>query len=287
MTVSTDNTAKIVKEIQGKDNRVIYFYQQNKRLGAARNSGFRLAKGQWIAFLDSDDLWDPFKLALQIKFVEENKVDVVFTDGYMLMEQTQEHIPYPTQSGWFMGNEMYKILFEKNIVPVLSVLMNSSWVKKIGYQNESLPIFGCEDWDYWLRIAKNNGIFYGMPEKLFYYRVHPGGMSRNNTIMKLAESTVLYDNIEENVFSIEFLRDRFQNLCAPIIPKLIELNRKEDAIRQLETLLSFNNKINYKLLYYYLKYWNNVNQKIIYNLLNPRYFLVRIRKYATLNLFKN
>jgi teichuronic acid biosynthesis glycosyltransferase TuaG len=270
---STDNTAKIVKSIQEVDDRIVYFYQQNKRLGAARNSGFKIAKGNWIAFLDSDDLWKPSKLELQVDFVEKNQVDVVFTDGDILIEQTQEKQPYITRSGWFTGDEMYDILYVENIVPVLSVLMNRSWIDKIGQQDESMSIFGCEDWDYWLRIAKSGGKFYGISEKLFYYRVHSQAMSRNNTIMKLAESTALYNNIDIKSTGNKFLRNRFQDLCVPIIPELIKIGRRNDAIKQVEILLFFENKLSYKLLLFYLKCSKKLNNSIIYYLLNPRKIL--------------
>jgi teichuronic acid biosynthesis glycosyltransferase TuaG len=282
---STDDTANIVKAVQDKDERIIYFYQQNKRLGAARNSGFRLAKGKWIAFLDSDDLWDPAKLAVQMDFIEKNKVDVVYTDGYMLMEQTQQLIPYPTITGWYAGSEMYNILFEQNTIPILSVLMNRSWIDKVGYQDESLSIFGCEDLDYWLRIAKNNGIFYGMPEKLFHYRVHHQAMSRNNVSMKLAESTALYKNIDRHL-NTGFLRKRFTRLCVPIIPELIKLKRKDEAIKQVEILLSFSKRINYKLLFHYLGREEKLNLKIIHLLLEPFCFLRPIKKAIKLLITK-
>ena len=70
---SEDDTVRIVQEIKGKDDR-IRFYQNSHHDGAAvsRNTALRYAKGRWIAFLDSDDLWEPEKLEKQIRFMEEN-----------------------------------------------------------------------------------------------------------------------------------------------------------------------------------------------------------------------
>jgi len=197
---STDSTAEIVKGLQQNDERIIYVHQQNKKLPAARNCGIKLSKGQYVAFLDSDDLWLPEKLERQLEAFEKQKADLVFTDGFILKEKTQELIPYPTVSGFFTGEEMYRIEYFSNLIPVLSVLIKKDWLNKIGHQDETL-IFGCEDWDYWLRMARNGATFYGMPEKLFKYRVHDGGMSRKIAWMKLAEFTVLYHNIDYRYIS--------------------------------------------------------------------------------------
>src|ERR1044071_7783966 len=68
---STDGTAAVAKSFAEADGRVRYVYQPNGRLGNARNTGIRHARGPLIAFLDSDDLWMERKLELQLKAMEE------------------------------------------------------------------------------------------------------------------------------------------------------------------------------------------------------------------------
>lgn len=79
---SPDNTISIVNALKEKDNR-IRFFQNKVNSGAAvsRNNALREAKGRWIAFLDSDDIWEPTKLEKQIKFMEENNYTFSYT-GY-------------------------------------------------------------------------------------------------------------------------------------------------------------------------------------------------------------
>ena len=79
---STDDTVSIVSAMMAKDGR-IHLYQNSCNMGAAvsRNNSIRKAKGRWIAFLDSDDLWEPIKLENQIKFMEENGYAFSYT-GY-------------------------------------------------------------------------------------------------------------------------------------------------------------------------------------------------------------
>src|SRR5215467_11570142 len=64
---STDNTASLVQQFVTRDSRIKYFFQENGRLGKARNTGIKNASGSLIAFLDSDDLWLETKLELQLQ----------------------------------------------------------------------------------------------------------------------------------------------------------------------------------------------------------------------------
>ena len=77
---STDDTIRLVSEMREKDNR-IHLYQNKCNLGAAvsRNNALREARGRWIAFLDSDDLWKPTKLEKQMRFMEENNYKFSYT----------------------------------------------------------------------------------------------------------------------------------------------------------------------------------------------------------------
>lgn len=78
---STDGTADVVRALQKDDTRIKYHYQRNNGVCAARNAGLRLAQGQWIAFLDSDDAWLPWKLAAQVACMERlPDVGMIWTD---------------------------------------------------------------------------------------------------------------------------------------------------------------------------------------------------------------
>ena len=80
---STDATQKIVIEYQCRDPRIRYIYQDNMGVSAARNNGLRNAKGEFIQFLDADDLIDSKKIELQLSFlVAHPEVDVVYGDGF-------------------------------------------------------------------------------------------------------------------------------------------------------------------------------------------------------------
>ena len=78
---SRDDTIRRISAIKDKDNR-IRLYQNRSNLGAAlsRNNALREAKGRWVAFLDSDDLWEPTKLEKQVRFMEENGYAFSYTE---------------------------------------------------------------------------------------------------------------------------------------------------------------------------------------------------------------
>jgi glycosyltransferase involved in cell wall biosynthesis len=78
---STDETAALMERLGKQDARIRYFWQANRGVSAARNTGLRLADGDWIGFLDSDDSWEPWKLSAQIACMEMMpEVGMIWTD---------------------------------------------------------------------------------------------------------------------------------------------------------------------------------------------------------------
>lgn len=88
---STDRTAEIVASFQGKDSRIKYLYNStNKGSAFSRNIAIQKAKGKWIAFLDSDDLWHPEKLEKQIEFMTRNDIHFSYTNYCEIDESSKE-----------------------------------------------------------------------------------------------------------------------------------------------------------------------------------------------------
>src|SRR5689334_9654380 len=105
---SSDNTGGVVREFVARDSRIKYVFQENGRLGKARNTGIANARGELIAFLDSDDLWLETKLAAQTRALSENEADVVFCDCYIFKDENtaDERTRFGSFSGKFSGREL-------------------------------------------------------------------------------------------------------------------------------------------------------------------------------------
>ncbi len=228
---STDNTAHIVKKFTVADKRIKLISQENKRLGAARNTGIINAGGSWIAFLDADDLWVPAKLEKQLLVAAvEPGAGVIFSDGFTFYNDSVTTVaPYGTVSGLFTSGAIYKLEYQGNYIPVLSALVKKSHIDEIGLQDENPYIYGCEDWDYWFRLAIAGVSFYGMEEKLFYYRRHSSNMSNDSSLMNLAKATVFIKNFKRELLSREEINkiNGFINLT---ICSFIKLGKIKEAL---------------------------------------------------------
>jgi len=166
---STDNTEKVVKSY--KDSRIKYIkLNENSGAAIARNKGMKDAKGKYIAFIDSDDLWKSDKLEKQIKFMKENNYNIVCT--------SYEHINEK-------GDRLNRIIKCKKKVDYKGVLLscpvgNSTVI----YNVDALGKFEVpnirkrNDDALWLKMLKKEKYIYGLDEVLMQYRIRENSISR-------------------------------------------------------------------------------------------------------------
>lgn len=173
---STDRTAEIVQQIAEKDSRLIYMWEKNAGVSAARNKAIRNSKGEFTALLDHDDLWLPQKLERQIPIFNNNsKTALVFSDAYYFDDD------HPVLFNHFSKNKpcrgkVFRELFRRNFIPCLTVVLKTKILEGSGYFAEDMDI--CEEYDLFLRIAYRYEVDYiNMP--LAKYRVHETNFSKN------------------------------------------------------------------------------------------------------------
>lgn len=189
---STDNTRDIVYRYISKDNRFKYIYQTNKGLSAARNTGIKNAKGDYLQFLDADDLIEKRKLELQLNyFLQYPDVGIVYGDvryfsserpGERFYSMSGDNKPWiPKISG--KGKVILNILIERNIMAVNSALVKKKAIDICGLFDEALKAH--EDWDYWLRCALHDFsfAFLELPETNALVRYHLSSMTHNPLLM--------------------------------------------------------------------------------------------------------
>ncbi len=147
---STDGTARIVKEFrQGRADSIQYIFQTNQGVSAARNHGVVRSSGQLLAFLDSDDVWQPEKLATQIAFFNaQPTAQICQTQEVWLRRGLRVN---PRNKHRKSGGDIFLRSLELCLVSPSAVMMQRTLFERMGGFDEQLP--ACEDYDLWLRIA--------------------------------------------------------------------------------------------------------------------------------------
>jgi glycosyltransferase involved in cell wall biosynthesis len=188
---STDDTAQVLKKYRGE---IHYIHQENRGLPAARNTGIRAAQGEYLAFLDSDDLWLPDKLDEQIRVLRNDAdMGIIFSDASAFDEKGVIRESILKEENTCTGF-CFQRLFMGNYLVMPTVMIRTRCLEKGGLFDESLT--AVEDYDLWLRIS----IYYkiGFVAKvLAKYRVHPSNMSRDFFRLMENEIKVIQKIIEQ------------------------------------------------------------------------------------------
>jgi glycosyltransferase involved in cell wall biosynthesis len=194
---SQDNTVEVVSQI--KDSRIKVFSYENAGLPASRNRGFDKAEGEFISFLDSDDLWTPDKLEEQLKALRANTKAAVAYSWTDYIDKSSNFL-HPGRHLSFSGDVYSKLLVRNFLENGSNALIKREALNEVGGFNESLR--AAEDWDMWLRLgAKYHFVAVEKPQIL--YRVSTNSMSANIVkqeveSFKVINSAWLHVNFEEN-----------------------------------------------------------------------------------------
>ena len=148
---STDETRRRLADY---GSRLAVLTQSRRGVSAARNLGARRASGTYLAFLDSDDLWHPRKLERQLDFMERNpEVEICQTDEIWIRNGVRVN---PRRKHRKPSGDIFRASLELCLVSPSAVMMRRELFERVGGFDESLPV--CEDYDLWLRIAKDTEI---------------------------------------------------------------------------------------------------------------------------------
>lgn len=169
---SDDDSQKIARSF-GK--KVKFVSKSFKNQSESRNYGIKLAKGDLVAFLDSDDLWLEKKIAKQLDFMRSVKYSFSYTDAVVVdvggQETPHSYVYYHLKRNPYQGDNIAsKLLRGWNIIPTSSVMVPRKLLQKVGGFDERL--FYHEDRDLWIRLAGQGKVGF-LDEVLAVYRVHP------------------------------------------------------------------------------------------------------------------
>ena len=167
---SKDATITILSELIKADTRIqLHQLAENSGTGVARNLGVQKAKGKYIAFLDADDLWKPFKLEKQLRYMQEQQLPFTFS-FYDCMDENGKTINKVVHAP---KNLSYKQLFFCNYVGNLTGIYDTDFFGKIPISS----IRKRQDWMLWLTILKKIKTAKPVPESLAIYRIRSNSIS--------------------------------------------------------------------------------------------------------------
>lgn len=198
---STDDT---VQQVSQYADKIIFITQKNSGQGAARNKGAEIASGEYLAFVDADDLWDESKITEQVNLltnfpsalatycdhrtIDENN-DVIGSNGALL------HL---RPSGTITAALLYGSCI---ITPGVALIRKSAWRLIDGF-NEQRLLIGKEDYDFWLRLSLKGAIIYS-PQTLVGYRRHSKQITQqqdydlNLSVTRLISLAAIADEIQK------------------------------------------------------------------------------------------
>jgi len=190
---SQDTTKEIVKSMN--DGRIKYVVFSNKGIiAASRNHGIDHAKGKYIAFLDSDDLWYPSKLSICLLYFRQG-ADAACHGMWIRKDGVLDKKFIPTQP----SHDLYEtLLFKGNsTIWTSTVMINKQCLNQFGVFSEHPAMVMAEDYDLWLRMAKNNVRWIIIPEILGEYSVHGKNASNNIKRQMMAEDIVVMNQFRQ------------------------------------------------------------------------------------------
>jgi glycosyltransferase involved in cell wall biosynthesis len=193
------DTIELERALEPYMNRIRYIKQENRGAGAARNEAVRAARGEFVAFLDADDLWLPGYLEEQLAFLRERQCDLVCADalhfgdsplaGRTYMEAFMEKAP-PTGEVTFLG----LVSAEQSLI-TSGVLARREPILQVGLFDETLR--NSQDFDLWLRLLRHGARLAYQRRLLVHYRFHENSLS-GDEINRNTRQLRVYDKIENS-----------------------------------------------------------------------------------------
>lgn len=219
---STDATKATIQEIARREPRVKYYYQENRGLPVARNTGFQLSKGKYIQFLDADDLIHKSKFSEQIEIMESDPtIDVCYTNFRWFRDTLDNLTPRYGVNLELSENPFEDFLLRWDnelIIPIHAALFRRDIWHDSQPFNEQLR--AKEDWFMWCTLARNGKKFFFYNQDYAYYRLHGQNMCADLIHMTTYFVRATYylteivpDNLKEMFYQANQMRlDKLINL---------------------------------------------------------------------------
>lgn len=228
LIVNDGSSDQIVEWVDGvTDLRVKLISQRNQGVSTARNIGIGHAQGEYVAFLDADDLWEPTKLEKQVHYLaDRSEVGLVYT-WTTLIDTLGE--PTGRVFASLVEGHVWKQLIENDMISTgSSTMIRRSCFDEVGVFDPSLAF--AEDWDMWLRIAACYS-FGVVKEPLTFYRQHPNNATKNRQKMMQSLRIVIEKTFQSVPLDLLHLRNRaYANFLLGLAWLAIDIGDYKQAI---------------------------------------------------------
>lgn len=175
---SSDGTRSLAQQVAAAESRIrVITLISNGGVANARNVGMRAARGQYLALLDSDDLWLPDKLRIQIEFMKRNRAGFCFSSYRRLMPDGSLSSPVRIPE-----RVRYKDMLGGNLIGCLTVVLDRQLIPPFEMMPER-DFQGHEDYIAWLQMLRNGVTAWGIQQALALYRVSTASVSSDKTRM--------------------------------------------------------------------------------------------------------
>lgn len=188
---STDRSLAIAREFAENEPRIVITpLAENQGSAVARNTALRIAKGKYVAFLDSDDIWFPTKLQTQISFMKSHKVHFAYSD-YEVINERSDVLGCRTSG----PRVNYNQLLTGNVIGCLTAIYDREYVGNCEMPDTRMR----QDFGLWLSILKKVDYAYNCQVVLAQYRVHQNSLT-SNKIKASVYTWQLYRDVEKIPF---------------------------------------------------------------------------------------
>ena len=246
---STDNTKEIIDSI--KDERIVYIKQENQGVSAARNTGVEKAKGKYIAFQDSDDVWHLDKLEKQLLAIQKNNADLVFCKLFKFGNLMKRKVPKNIKEGFLQKDILPINIFPQTLLSKADILKENKF---------NIDMLSVEDFELLLRIQKKYSI-YCIDEALVDYHVQEDSLSVNNERrVKYIKDILNKDKTILTTYSSSCLKLVAEDLLYDSI-NITDSKEKKEALKFIFTI---DKSISLKLKYFFHKMYLYKLRTLIY-----------------------
>ncbi|MFT8322302.1 MAG: glycosyltransferase [Bacillus sp. (in: firmicutes)] len=251
---SVDSSQEVIvpyiEKYSDKEIHIIYQYQENKGVSAARNAGLRLATGDYIAFLDSDDIWIEGKLKKQLELFQEDKsLGIVYGQYINRVIYTDKKVERFVLKHFYEG-DIYIPLLKGNFIATSSMIMTREVFHSVGFFDEELTL--AEDYDYWLRIAKKFKGKYSKEPLLIKTFTGENNLSGGRSLkMHRFARKVVNKNLEESTISIEKKKEIIDLLDTSLVYDFIYEGQRKNAWNLIGRKLLKDKLINKQMVIFF------------------------------------